>query len=184
MKKIAQKITLLAGLALGGIALASPAQAALIVDFSIDNPAQTVSTTDTVEFWATLSNDASSTGSLIGNTISAVNIYLGSLVEDADYSWDHGTMWQDIEKIILAPGESYSFLFVTLTPKNGSVAPDVYESPGAWLEFNKIGYGNGWEENKMTLTVTAGTDVPAPATLGLLLIGLAGVAGLRARHRG
>ena len=183
MKRFMKTIAVLAGLAAGLIGSTLPAQAALLVDFTFDNPNQTVGATDTVELWATLSNDAGSTESLVGADLNTPAIYNGSLIGSGNpYNWDASSVFDAIRPIILAPGESFNFLFGLLIPKGGSVEPGTYRSPGAWMNFNGVEYG-GYEINPVTITVE-GVEVPAPAALGLLLLGLAGVTGIRRITRG
>ncbi len=182
-----------AGAALLGLLLSAPAQSALVYDWFITNPDQTVSPTDVVTIEGRIVNDITSDPFNLDTDITQ---FVGSFSTSGEYTPKFGQpvgFWPaQFSGVILAPGESFDFIFATLTPSPGPVAPGLYGVMGAGLTIN--GDDDRWQVPhpfnpeqmidgfaKVTVEDTSVPPpaVPLPAAVWLFGTALLGLLGLR-----
>lgn len=157
------------------------AHADLIWSWRIDNPVQTVSPTDTIQFTGTIFNDPSSTINIIGTRTEggapgAVQItspllfsFQGDYTPDK-YTFDEGPLGpqsfndQFLGKTI-SPGQSFNFVVFSLIPVSGGVTPGIYSNPvnDLWVAGSSAYLDGGG---------TQVTVVPEPKPLALISAGL------------
>lgn len=162
----------------------STAHAALIVSWSFDKPYITAQPSDRIPITATITNDAGSDQTFDPFELNSWGYWYVSeslaheyyeLRDPAfEYPGSGSDLWAELGGLVLDPGESYQFLFFVLVPSNGitgggSVPIGVYTFGIFDLNFDGVGYNS---ENNLTVTV-----VPIPAAAGLLLSGIAALAG-------
>ena len=160
-----KKITgLLAGLAL--LSLASSANAVLM--WSFDNPDQFVGPSDIISMNATLFNDTPDAVD-IGRE-GSVSIGFGGF--STIYQFSFGDVMELFSGISLDGGESYAFIFGTFVPNPAPVALGIYEISFASIT---IAQDDIFIEDSTFRATVGGAQVPVPATVLLLGLGLAGL---------
>jgi len=147
--------------------------------WAFHNPTPTVLPTDEITFWATLYNDSSSTESIVGGYLPEDGWYIkgasccGFTISD-QYSISFGNF---INTTTIFPGDSYDFIFLTLTPKNGSVNPGTY-SFDSRIRM-QWGYYMPSDHSKLSDVQVSITVVPEPISSTLFLLGGTLLAGRR-----
>lgn len=151
-------------------------------NWAFDMPTQYVTPTDDVIFTATLFNDATSAETIYGSA----NIDLGWWVmggaccttalldQYAIQNWP-GFLSQ-FESLVLAPGESFDFTYLHLSPINGAADYGIYEFP-ATLSFRYKREGSivAYEYSDVLPTIVVGSGVPPipiPSAFLLLASGI------------
>jgi len=165
--------------------ISTQANSALIWDWTIVNPIQTVGSSDSVTFEAVISNDLLSTvtiqnldeyvdNSAIGGiSFDRLSILSGSSQEIFDlYDFDIGpigpmTLQSQFAGIQLLPGESFHFELMSLVPSEGIVTAGIYEEIFANLSINVDGSFSHLSSNPVQITV-----VPLPPSLLLFISAL------------
>lgn len=179
MKNVKAALAVFFAISVLSMALVGRANAALVADWSFDQTDFTVGQSDSIELWATFTNDASSTQDLDGGLASIIGIFTGTVggPTDRPYKVDFGSSLATLSGMYLAPGESFNWLFATLQPVFGPVAPGTYSTLGADVTIDEREYG-GFRQNIINVTVVADA-VPAPAAGLLMILGLIGIWGKR-----
>ncbi|MCZ6572817.1 MAG: PEP-CTERM sorting domain-containing protein [Planctomycetota bacterium] len=165
---------------LPAVAFADP-----ILGWTFDDPTPTVGPFETVIMNATLTNDAAADMNFLGADVDGGAWTHGTISGGGPYVFTFGpaaSFFPQFSGLILAPGDSFSFVFGTLTPVGGGpVAPGMYTSlPGGRIGFFIQPTG------RFLVQVTDGpftvTVVPEPSISALLCAGL-GLFFLRRRKR-
>lgn len=153
-------------------------EAALIWSWDISNPVQVVSVTDPIMFLATLYNDRTSTEHLYGaynreNGYWVSNASCCNASLNAQYVLNNPGVGGDVRQepnfisqfyeLDLAPGETFEFVFLNLTPRYGTVESGRYD-------FNaRLGISNSTSGALPELRYSASnpsiivSEVPLPA---------------------
>ena len=147
-------------------------------DWSFDQTSYTVGQNDSIELWATFTNDASSTEDLDGGLLSFTSIWGGTvLAPTGPYQLDSSVGNAALLNMYLTPGQTFKWLFGVLSPVNAPVAAGTYWTDGADVTIDERLYG-GLGQNAITVTVVADA-VPAPAAGLLMILGLIGIWSMR-----
>ncbi len=159
----------------------SSAQAELLWNWKIDNPAQTVNATDTISITGTITNDLTSTGSLTFEQVAGQVNPIAYLFEQGDFTpdkfiTDAGPIGQldflsQFSGVQVAPGQSFTFALYSFIPVGGSVNLGVYHNSfnGLFLTGTSSGFIDG---GGIQVTV-----VPEPSSMSLIILGLILLAG-------
>lgn len=156
------------------------ADAALIWNWEITNPTQIVGADEIITLEAVITNDISSSVTILdldetvdntgqgGLRYDRLNLLAGSSPDIFDiYEFDIGpigaaTLQSQFAGVVINPGESFSFTLMSLAPSMGSVPAGVYEDIFASLSINVLG-GSGYQlSNPVQVTV-----IPLPPTVYL-----------------
>ena len=173
-----------AGLLLLGLLLSTPAQSALVYDWIITNPTQTVSPTDVVSVNGQFINDVTSTVAL--DLDAAVTQAFTSFSANifAEYTPkfgpEVGNILSQFDGVVINPGEVFDFVFATMTPNPAPVAADLYALTLPGLTVNGLDDRTG----SALFTVEAPTGVvPVPAAVWLFGTALIGLVGFSKRRK-
>lgn len=163
------------------------ADASLVWGWGIDNPVQVVLPTDSVVFMATLRNDADSTENLYGTNIRDRGYWVSSAsccsVElNSQYTLNNPGMGGDVQQtqtffsqfnnMTLAPGESFNFIFLYLTPKIGTANIGTYDfSARLGLRYLATGVGPITQYSHTDPSIVV-NPIPVPPAAMLMLSGL------------
>ena len=155
---------------------ASSAHAALIVSWSIDLPTQVAGPSDILTIDSTIRNDNSSDSNI--NLETAI-VGTAVLLTDFEAYYDFvfgtsGNFFEQFNGIVLAPGDSYGFVYGTLTPFR-EVAPGTYASGDLKINTDPP-LGGYLSATNGPFQVTVVPITPALWLFGSGLIGLIGVA--------
>lgn len=164
------------------------ASAALIWDWSLDAPVQVVSPTDSVIFRATLHNDIASTEYVYGANIRNQGYWVSNVAccttqLGSQYTLNNPGMGGDVKQspnffsqfddLRLAPGESFEFVFLYLTPKYGTASVGQYNfTARLGLSYLATGAAPVMQYSQTAPSVIVST-VPQPPAILLLLSGMA-----------
>ena len=157
--------------------------ALLIWDWDLEKSTIDVTPSNTITLNATIYNDASSTQSIFSNTFITYGMGWGSIFGPGNpYTYSSGVDGWLLNQFIgveVAPGDSFDFVFATLTPKNGLVDVGIYTSDYLMIAMktDNIQLIKSVEINVNTI------PVPEPSTIALLCIGLFGILLMRARNK-
>ena len=153
----------------------SSAHADLIVSWSIDLPVQVAGPNDTLTIDSTIRNDNSSDKNInLDTAIIGTSILLADFTPSYDFFFgDGGSFYDQFDGIVLTPGDSFGFVFGTLTP-NGEVAPGTYASGALNINIDRV--GDNVPATNWPFQVTVVPVAPAVWLFGSGLIGLIGIA--------
>ncbi len=145
------------------------------IGWDFNTPIIEVNPTETINVWATLYNnsdpgftfDQSNYGS------AGTSFSWGTLIYNDNYTpnnpYDYSNLFENMNNISLAPGESIEFLYITLTPHGGAASPGTYSNLN-WIYPDFA--GGILSESALTIHVNS---VPVPAAFFLFSSGLAGI---------
>lgn len=126
----------------------------LRVDFRLVNAQQVVGPTGEIAIEAVVSNDSSSTQTLLGSSLNGSGYTFGSLIHHPTFAPGNPYVWSveplplaQLANAIVPPGGSFRFSFGTLMPRNGPVPEGVYTAA------LRLGYGFCCQFDR-TVTVT------------------------------
>ena len=190
----------LIGIALLGFFVSTPAQSALVYDWFITNPNQTVAPTDIVSVNGRFEVDISSTESL--DLDAAVTLAVASFSPNifAEYTPKFGPQFGNVlsqfNGIVLNPGDTFDFIFATLVPSGTAADGDYFVSfPGLMVN----GVDDRWMiphpfipgreipgSAKITVSSAPPPPNPVPLPAGVWLFGtaLVGLFGWRRKRAG
>lgn len=177
------------------IFLCTSAHAGLIYDWFVTNPVQTVDPDEDVFVNATIKNFASSDVNF--DLDAAISLAFASSFPSAPYVPKFGPVGMNIlaqfNGIVLTPGESFDFVFATLSPLTPAPAGPYFVT-GMGLTIN--GVDDRWKiphpscpqcpdiTGTVFITVPdSSSPIPEPTTMLLLGSGLIGLAGFRRKFR-
>ena len=172
----------------------SPVHASLVYDWYIYNPVQTVGPNDIVQINGTISNDATSTVNFdldAAITLAVVSSFPSAY--NAVFGPGSVNILSQFNGIVLTPGDSFDFVFATLTPGPAPVAAGDYYVTTLGLGINGVTdywkapnpyydvcapYCQEFNNGYVKITVSGGetngepSSVPEPTTLALMSPGL------------
>lgn len=187
------------GCALLVLLLSTPAQSALVYDWFITDPLQTVGATDVVSVHGRFVNDVTSDVAL--DLDAAVGTAVASSLPSGAYTSKFGPAVGNFQSqfngVTINPGQVFDFVFATLTPSPGPVPAADYYITGAGIVVN--GITDYWQVianfpppphligGTVKITVDGSTPppgaVPLPAAVWLFGTALLGLLGFRRKHR-
>lgn len=157
--------------------LSTGAHADLILDWGFTNSGATIAADATVELQATITNSSLSDQSLALSQFYGAGISYGDKEVD-NYSFSFGSISQELYEqfagIVLNPGESFNFVYGTLSPLNSIAESGLYNYFDVDLKFgwdNPVAY---FANNDFTFSV-ASTNVSEPGSAFMLMLGLVAV---------
>jgi len=161
------------------IAYMHPLAAEATLMFSYDFVPQhvTVGPNDVISMDAVLTNSASSDENLLGSNIFGAFYSSGNFSPSYTFAFGpSGNFFDQFAGLDLAPGDTFAFVFGTLTPNPGPVPPGDYAITDSSIRVLNAA-GATVEPRNTNFSAT----VPEPATLALLGIALAGLGFSRRR---
>ena len=170
-KRLIASAMLVASVGFAGIAQAVP-----IFSYEFTNSGEAVSPTDVVTPRVLLRNDPGSPDHLLGSNVFSASMTAGTF--SPLYKVSFGNFFSQFVGMDLAPGDSLSLDFGTLTPNPGPIPAGTYAISHSVLVFHDAaGLPLSATNDSFSVTVAvAAAQVPEPDSLLLVGIALAGAA--------
>ena len=178
-KRLIASAMLVASVGFPGIAQAVP-----VFSYEFTNSGEAVSPTDVVTPRVLLRNDPGSPDHLLGSNVFSASMTAGTF--SPLYQFSFGNFFSQFVGMDLAPGDSLSLDFGTLTPNPGPIPAGTYAISHSVLVFHDAaGLPLSAANDSFSVTVAVAVpaaQVPEPDALLLVAIALAGAALSRRRR--